>query len=78
MKKPERKSPHSNQDFFVDGLSATNSTYLEMPVVGITGIEIYRTITETPVDFLRGDNTCGTDDLSDFMTEAELEEQSGG
>jgi hypothetical protein len=22
--------------------------------------------------------TCGTDDLSDFMTEAELEEQSGG
>src|SRR5881394_1767271 len=47
-------------DFFVDGLSANNSTYLEMSVVGITGIEIYRTITETPVDFLRGDNTCGT------------------
>jgi len=22
--------------------------------------------------------TCGADDLSDFMTEAELEEQSGG
>jgi len=47
-------------DFFVDGLSANNSTTLEMPVVGITGIEIYRTITETPVDFLRGNNTCGT------------------
>jgi hypothetical protein len=47
-------------DFFVDGLSANNSTTLEMPVVGITGIEIYRTITETPVDFLRGTNTCGT------------------
>ena len=47
-------------DFFLDGLSANNSTTLEMPVVGITGIEIYRTITETPVDFLRGNNTCGT------------------
>ena len=47
-------------DFFVDGLSANNSTNLEMPVVGITGIEIYRTITETPVDFLRGNNACGT------------------
>ena len=23
-------------------------------------------------------NTCGADDLSDFMTEAELEEQTGG
>jgi len=47
-------------DFFLDGYSANNSTFLEMPVVGITGIEIYRTITETPVDFLRGTNTCGT------------------
>ena len=47
-------------DFFLDGLSANNSTFLEMPVVGITGIEIYRTITETPVDFLRGTNNCGT------------------
>lgn len=47
-------------DFFLDGLSANNSTFLEMPVVGMTGIEIYRTITETPVEFLRGNNTCGT------------------
>ena len=47
-------------DFFLDGYSANNSTTLEMPVVGITGIEIYRTITETPVDFLRGNNNCGT------------------
>lgn len=47
-------------DFFLDGLSANNSTTPEMPVVGITGIEVYRTITETPVDFLRGNNTCGT------------------
>jgi Carboxypeptidase regulatory-like domain len=47
-------------DFFLDGLSANNSTFLEMSVVGVTGVEIYRTITETPVDFLRGNNTCGT------------------
>jgi len=47
-------------DFFLDGLAANDSTTLEMPVVGVTGIEIYRTITETPVDFLRGTNTCGT------------------
>jgi len=47
-------------DFFLDGLSANNSTFLEMSVVGVTGIEVYRTITETPVDFLRGNNTCGT------------------
>ena len=47
-------------DFFIDGLSANNSTSLEMPVIGVTGIEIYRTITETPVEFLRGNNTCGT------------------
>lgn len=47
-------------DFFVDGHPANNSTNLEMPTIGIVGIEIYRTITETPVDFLRGNNTCGT------------------
>jgi hypothetical protein len=47
-------------DFFVDGLPANNSTTLEMPLIGVIGIEIYRTITETPVDFLRGNNTCGT------------------
>jgi len=47
-------------DFFIDGLSANNSTSLEMPLIGVIGIEIYRTITETPVDFLRGANTCGT------------------
>ena len=47
-------------DFFVDGLPANNSTNLEMPVIGVIGIEIYRTITETPVEFLRGNNTCGT------------------
>jgi hypothetical protein len=47
-------------DFFVDGLPANNSASLEMPLIGVIGVEIYRTITETPVDFLRGNNTCGT------------------
>jgi hypothetical protein len=47
-------------DFFVDGLSANNSTSLDMPLVGVIGIEIYRTSTETPVDFLRSNNVCGT------------------
>ena len=47
-------------DFFVDGLPANNSTSLEMPLIGVIGIEVYRTITETPMDFLRGNNTCGT------------------
>jgi len=47
-------------DYFVDGLPANFSTSPEMPVIGIIGIEIYRTITETPVEFLRSNNTCGT------------------
>jgi hypothetical protein len=47
-------------DFFLNGLPANNSTSLDMSPLGIVGIEIYRTITETPMDFLRGNNTCGT------------------
>jgi hypothetical protein len=47
-------------DFFLDGLPANNSTSLEMPIVCVIAVEIYRTITETPVEFLRGNNTCGT------------------
>jgi hypothetical protein len=47
-------------DFVVDGFPATLSTSLDMPVVGITGIEIYRTLSETPLEFLKSDNLCGT------------------
>jgi hypothetical protein len=46
-------------DFVLDGFPANNSTSLEMPVVGIIAVEVYRTITETPVEFLRSANTCG-------------------
>jgi hypothetical protein len=47
-------------DFVVDGFPATFSTSLDMPAVGITGIEIYRTLSETPLEFLKADNVCGT------------------
>lgn len=47
-------------DFVVDGFAATNSTSLDMPTIGIIGIEIYRTLSETPLEFLRADNQCGT------------------
>ena len=30
------------------------------PVIGLIAVEIYRTVTETPLEFLRTDNTCGT------------------
>jgi hypothetical protein len=47
-------------DFVVDGFEASNSTSLDMPAVGIIGIEIYRTVSETPLQFLRTNNQCGT------------------
>lgn len=47
-------------DFVVDGFPASGSTSLAMSVAGITGVEIYRTLSETPLEFLKGDNTCGT------------------
>jgi hypothetical protein len=47
-------------NFYVDGFPANNSTTLELPVIGIIAIEIYRTIAETPPDFLRGATGCGT------------------
>src|SRR5438477_473560 len=47
-------------DFVVDGFPATYSTSLDMPTIGIIGIEVYRTLSETPLDFLRIGNQCGT------------------
>jgi len=47
-------------DFVVDGYPATNSTSLDMSTVGVTGVEVYRTLTETPLEFLKADNLCGT------------------
>jgi hypothetical protein len=47
-------------DFVLDGFAASNSTSLDMATVGIIGIEVYRTLTETPTEFLKADNLCGT------------------
>ncbi len=47
-------------DFIVDGFAASNSASLDMPTIGIVGVEIYRTLSETPLEFLRADNQCGT------------------
>ncbi len=47
-------------DFVLDGFPATNSTSLDMPAVGIIDVEVYRTLSETPMEFLKADNQCGT------------------
>jgi hypothetical protein len=47
-------------EFVVDGFPATNSTSADMDIVGVVGIEIYRTLSETPMQFLSAHNTCGT------------------
>ena len=46
-------------DFVLDGFPATNSTSLDMPAVGIIGVEVYRTLSETPMEFLKAENICG-------------------
>ncbi|MGH7607482.1 MAG: carboxypeptidase regulatory-like domain-containing protein, partial [Gemmatimonadales bacterium] len=47
-------------DYVVDGYPASYSTFPEMPLTGVIGIEVYRTLSETPLQFLRADNKCGT------------------
>ena len=46
-------------EYFVDGLPATNSTTAQLPTVGIIGIEVYRSVSETPQQFLKSDAMCG-------------------
>jgi hypothetical protein len=53
------RSPTCPVEFFVDGHPATFATNAHVPVVGITGIEIYRDQSEVPPMFLKGDNSCG-------------------
>src|SRR5881398_3413137 len=50
----------SRPDYFVDAFPATYSTSLDMPTTGIIGVEIYRTLSETPLEFVRGNGQCGT------------------
>jgi hypothetical protein len=46
-------------DFFVDGLSANFSTNANLPTVGIVAVEVYRSGSEAPVEFLRAYTACG-------------------
>lgn len=46
-------------DWVVDGFPATESGTPHLPVVGIVGIEIYRSAGETPPQFLKGNSQCG-------------------
>ncbi|HXL05527.1 MAG TPA: carboxypeptidase regulatory-like domain-containing protein [Gemmatimonadales bacterium] len=55
-----RAARECRPDFVLDGFPATNSTSLDMPAAGVIGVELYRTLTETPMEFLKADNQCGT------------------
>jgi len=46
-------------DWVVDGFPASESGTPHLPVVGIVGIEIYRSAGETPPQFLKTDSQCG-------------------
>jgi hypothetical protein len=54
-----RSPTNCTPNFFVDGVPANNATTLEMPAIGVVAIEVYRTVSETPVEFLRGNTACG-------------------
>ncbi|MGH7569242.1 MAG: carboxypeptidase regulatory-like domain-containing protein [Gemmatimonadales bacterium] len=47
-------------DYYMDGFPASNAATADMSVRGVIGVEIYRTLGETPLDFLRTSNRCGT------------------
>lgn len=46
--------------FIVDGHSAPFSTELSMATKDVIGIEIYRSASETPLEFVGVDQSCGT------------------
>lgn len=46
-------------DYIVDGLSATNSTSGNLLTQGVVGVEVYRSLSETPAEFLKAGATCG-------------------
>ena len=54
------RSPRNcSPEYFVDGFPATASTNANLPTMGIIGIEVYRSLSETPQQFIRSDQTCG-------------------
>ena len=46
-------------DWVMDGFPATQSSTPHLPTIGVVGIEIYRTVSETPAQFLKSDSQCG-------------------
>ena len=46
-------------EYFVDGFPATFSTTAQLPTVGVIGIEVYRSLSEAPQQFIRSDQMCG-------------------
>jgi hypothetical protein len=46
-------------EFFLDGFPASFSTGPNFPMRGVLGVEIYRTASETPVEFHRPNLMCG-------------------
>jgi hypothetical protein len=48
-----------NADWVVDGVPASVSSPPHLPVVGIVAVEIYRSPTEAPAEFLKADSQCG-------------------
>lgn len=46
-------------DWVVDGMPATMSGTPHLPMVGIIAIEIFRSPSETPAEFLKADSECG-------------------
>ena len=48
-----------NADWVIDGAPASLSSTPHLPVVGIVAVEIYRSPSETPAEFLKLDSQCG-------------------
>jgi hypothetical protein len=46
-------------DIFLDGFPANLSTPPNAPAGDIVAVEVYRSLSETPAEFLRPDNRCG-------------------
>ena len=46
-------------DFYVDGFPSAFATTGGLRTVGVVGIEIYRSLSETPPEFLKAGATCG-------------------
>ena len=48
-----------NADWVIDGAPASVSSTPHLPVVGIVAVEIYRSPSEAPAEFLKADSQCG-------------------